>query len=51
MGADLTTLRSQINFLSELHAELERLDTLESYEENDGIEDIDDAQQTDSGRL
>jgi hypothetical protein len=51
MGAYLTTLRSQINFLSELHAELERLDTLESYEENDGIEDIDDAQQTDSGRL
>ena len=48
MGAYLTTLRSQINFLTELHTELERLDLRE---DSEGIENIKDAKQTDSGRI
>jgi hypothetical protein len=33
MGAYLTTLRQQMDFLNELHTELERLDMIEELEE------------------
>lgn len=43
MGAYLTTLRQQMNFLNELYAELERLDMLENLAEVEALRAAEDA--------